>query len=77
MTAVYHFFRVAQSLDSLEVIGGAAVTTSGGPASSGISIDCLSSLPNAGSWIKHLRLLTTLRSRQANSISQPSAPSRS
>jgi len=49
--AVYHFLQVTNSLDSLEVIGGNASTTSGARTTSQVSLDFLSSLAKSYSSI--------------------------
>lgn len=53
----YHFLQVAESLDSLEVLVGSGVTTSGNRAGSNIAVDVLSSLSSSDSTMKHLHLI--------------------
>ena len=60
--AVYHFLQVIRSLDSLEVVGRSATTTSGAMSASQLSVDFLSSLAESYSSIKHLRLVNIGRS---------------
>jgi len=62
-TAVYHFLRVTQSLDSLEVLGTMGYTTSGESSHATISPDFLSSLSSSSNSFNHLRLLHMVPSK--------------
>ena len=64
--AIYHFFQVTRSLDSLEVIGGNVSTNSGARTTSQVSVDFLLRLAESHSSIKHLRLVNIT---YANSLS--------
>jgi len=66
-TAVHHFLQFTNSLDSLEIAMGAAITISGDDSIAKMSVDCLSSLSNSYSSIKHLRL-TNLRASQSSKM---------
>jgi len=62
-TAVYHFLKVTDSLDSLELALGDGLTVSGVESRADVTTDCLSSLSNSHSLIKHLRLINLLPSQ--------------
>jgi len=65
-TAIHHFLEVTASLESLEVNGGAAVTTSGNKAMLQISTDCLSSLSSFYGSIKHLQIIHIVSSQSGS-----------
>jgi len=65
--AVYHFFQVTRSLDSLEVLGGGAIATLGALSTCQVSVDFLSNLAGSYPSLKHLPLISTHRSNLLSS----------
>jgi len=56
-TAVYQFLQVTDSLDSIEIAFRGAITVSRVMSDADVTTECLSSLFNSYSSIKHLRLI--------------------
>jgi len=59
-TACYHILKVTNSLDPLELVIGDAFISSGEVSGADVTTECLSSLSNSCSSIKHLRLIDLL-----------------